>query len=50
MQSFVDLLCLSVGCASAHIETGMVTQASAHGAHVIWTRPWIGLKWGAILR
>ena len=36
------LICgaLFTGCASAHVETGMVTQASAEAEpHVIWTRP-----------
>ena len=41
MQKLLLICCaLSVGCASAHIETGMVTQASAEAEpHVIWTRP-----------
>lgn len=41
MQKLLLICCaLSIGCASAHIETGMVTQASAQAEpHVIWTRP-----------
>ena len=41
MQKLLLICCaLSVGCASAHVETGMVTQASAEAEpHVIWTRP-----------
>ena len=41
MQKLLLICCgLSIGCATTHIETGMVTQASAEAEpHVIWTRP-----------
>ncbi|MEC8482211.1 MAG: hypothetical protein VXY99_00190 [Pseudomonadota bacterium] len=41
MQKLLLICCaLFMGCASARVETGMVTQASAEAEpHVIWTRP-----------
>ena len=41
MQKLLLICCaLFMGCASTHVETGMVTQASAEAEpHVIWTRP-----------
>lgn len=41
MQKLLLICCgLFIGCATTHIETGMVAQASAEAEpHVIWTRP-----------